>query len=65
MKKNVLSENEQRIINEVKDSEFKEILTEGFKNGTFMTADMFCQKLETLKTSLINKHKLKYGNSNS
>lgn len=65
MKKNVLSENEQRIINEVKDSEFKEILTKGFKNGTFMTADMFCKKLETLKTSLINKHKMKYGNSNS
>ena len=65
MKEKVLNENEQTIIEEVKDNEFREQLTEGFQNGTFMTADEFCQKLEILKTSLINKHKMRYGNGNS
>ena len=49
----------------MKDKEFKEKLTEGFQNGTFMTADEFCKKLEMLKTSLINKYKMRYGNDNS
>lgn len=61
----ILNENEQKIIEEVKDEEFKEKLTEGFQTGTFMTADEFCKKLEMLKTSLINKHKMRYGNDNS
>ena len=65
MKKNILNENEQKIIDEVKDNRFKDQLTEGFQNGTFMAADDFCQRLETLKTSLINKHKMRYGNGNS
>ena len=65
MKKNILNENEQKIIDEVKDNRFKDQLTEGFQNGTFMTADDFFQILETLKTSLINKHKMRYGNGNS
>ena len=65
MKKNILNENEQKIIDEVKDNRFKDQLTEGFQNGTFMTADDFCQRLETLKNSLINKHKMRYGNGNS
>ena len=65
MKKNILNENEQKIIDEVKDNRFKDQLTEGFQNGTFMTADDCCQRLETLKTSLINKHKMRYGNGNS
>ena len=65
MKKNILNENEQKIIDEVKDNRFKDQLTEGFQNGTYMTADDFCFFLETLKTSLINKHKMRYGNGNS
>ena len=63
--KKILNENEQKIIEEVKDNELKEQLTEGFQNGTFMTVNEFCEKLETLKTSLINKHKMRYGNDNS
>ena len=65
MKKNILNENEQKIMDEVKGNRFKDQLTEGFQNGTYMTADDFCQRLETLKTSLINKHKMRYGNGNS
>ena len=55
----------KKIIEEVKDKEFKEKLTEGFQTGTFMTAYEFCKKLEMQKTSLINKHKMRYGNDNS
>ena len=65
MKKNILNENEQKIMDEVKDNRFKDQLTEGFQNGTFMTADDFCQRLEPLKTSLIYKHKMRYGYGNS
>ena len=64
MEKKVLNEAEQKIINEVKDKELKEMLTEGFINGEFMTSDEFCQKLETLKASLIKKHQMLYGESN-
>jgi hypothetical protein len=64
MKKTILNENEQKIINEAKDPKFKELLTEGFKRGTIMTADEFCRKLEMLKTSLIKKHKMRDGNDN-
>lgn len=56
MRKIVLNESEQKITNGVKDEEFKAYLTEGFLSGDFMTTEEFCQKLETLKTSLINKH---------
>lgn len=57
MKKKILNENEQKIITEIKDTEFREKLSDGFKNGSFMTTEEFCQKLETLKISLINKYK--------
>ena len=30
-----------------------------------MTTEEFCQKLETLKISLINKHKVRNGDCNS
>ncbi len=65
MAKNLLNENVQKIINEVKDPQFRKHLTEGFQNGSFMTTDEFCQKLETLKNSLINKHKMININGNS
>ncbi|MCF0213802.1 MAG: hypothetical protein HUK13_05775 [Muribaculaceae bacterium] len=65
MNKKVLNENEQKIINEVKDVEFRNYLIEGFKNGSFMTSEEFCEKLETLKASLISKYKMRYGNGNS
>lgn len=55
MGKKVLNENEQKIIDEVKDVKFKTYLMEGFLNGDFMTSDEFCQRLENLKTSLIKK----------
>ena len=61
MEKKVLNETEQKILNEVKDTEFKKILIEGFLNGEFMTSDEFCQRLEMLKASLIKKHKMLYG----
>ena len=48
MKKKILNENEQKIITEIKDTEFREKLSDGFKNGSFMTTEEFCQKLETL-----------------
>ena len=50
MAKKILNENEQKIINEVKDAEFKKQLTEGFQNGSYMTVQEFCNRLETLKT---------------
>ena len=65
MTKKILNENEQKIINEVKDAEFKKQLTEGFQNGSYMTVQEFCNRLETLKTSLIKKHNMRYGNGNS
>ena len=65
MKKKILNENEQKIITEIKDTEFREKLSDGFKNGSFMTTEEFCQKLETLKISLINKYKVRNGGCNS
>ena len=44
MEKNVLSGNESKIIDEIKDGEFREMFIEGFKDGTYMTADVFCQR---------------------
>lgn len=60
-----LSEEQQNVINEIKDVEFRERLAEGFKNGTYMTVDEFCQRLDTLKTSHINKRNMKNGKGNS
>ena len=57
MKKKILNENEQKKITEIKDTEFREKHSDGFKKGSFMTTEEFCQKLETLKISLINKYK--------
>lgn len=39
------------------DVEFRKRLAEGLRNGTFMTADEFCRKLDTLKDSLVNRHR--------
>ena len=39
-------------MNEAKSAEFKRLIKEGLQNGTFMTADKFCQKLDSLKASL-------------
>lgn len=33
------------------DVEFRKRLAEGLRNGTFMTADEFCRKLDALKDS--------------
>ena len=45
-------------MNEAKSAEFKRLLKEGLQNGTFMTADKFCQKLDSLKASL-KYHKMR------
>jgi len=63
MEKKVLNENEQKIINEAKNMAFKQQLIEGFQNGHFMTSDVFCQRLEKLKASSMEKHKMRYGNN--
>ena len=65
MNKKSLNETEQKIINEVKDVEFRNYLAEGFQNGSFMTSEEFCKRLETLKASLINKYKMRHGSGNS
>ena len=39
------------------DVEFRKQLAEGLRNGTFMTADEFCRKLDTLKKALVNRHR--------
>lgn len=39
------------------DVEFQKRLAEGLRNGTFMTVDEFCRKLDTLKASLVNRHR--------
>ena len=39
------------------DVEFRKRLAEGLRNGTFMTVDEFCRKLDTLKASLVNRHR--------
>ena len=39
------------------DVEFQKRLAEGLRNGTFMTADEFCRKLDALKESLVNRHR--------
>lgn len=39
------------------DVEFRKRLAEGLRNGTFMTADEFCRKLDTLKKALVNRHR--------
>lgn len=61
----VLNESEQKIIDGIRENEFKEQLTEGFQKGTFMTVDDFCQRLEIMKTALINKYKMIHGNGDS
>ena len=63
MAKKTLNEIEQKIINEVKDIEFKAKLTEGSQNGQFMTREEFCQRLEKLKTSLLQKYRMRHGNN--
>lgn len=63
MAKNSLSESEQKIINEVRDLNFREQLAEGFQNGTLMTSDEFCQRLETFKSLLMKKYQMRYGNN--
>lgn len=55
MRKIILNESEEKITNEVKDEGFKTYLTEGFLNGDFMTIEDFCQRLETLKASILKK----------
>lgn len=65
MEKDQLNDDEQKIINDIKDIEFREKLQDGFQRGSFMTANEFCQKLETLKNALINRHEVSNGNSNS
>lgn len=39
------------------DVEFRKRLAEGLRNGTFMTADEFCRKLDTLKKALVNRYR--------
>lgn len=52
-----------RVINEVRDLNFREQLAEGFQNGTLMTSDEFCQRLEALKSLLMKKYQMRYGNN--
>ena len=47
-----MTDAEQRIVDNIKDIPFKNLLTEGFLNGEYMTSDEFHEKLETLKESL-------------
>ena len=61
----MLNENQRKIINGVKDKNFKKQLIEGFMNGELMTSEEFCQKLEDLKASLIKKHKMRTDKTNS
>ena len=42
---------------QLQDNEGDVELAEGLRNGTFMTADEFCRKLDTLKDSLVNRHR--------
>lgn len=52
----VLTEETKKRVNEAKDKDFK-TLTEGSQNGDFMASEEFCQRQETLKTSLVQNHK--------
>lgn len=52
MAKERMTDAEQRIVDNIKDIPFKNLLTEGFLNGEYMTSDEFLEKLETLKESL-------------
>ena len=65
MGKKILSESETKIIKSEKDEDMKQKLMEGFISNQFMTLEDFCNKLEDLKASLIEKHKKKYGGHNS
>lgn len=56
---------EKKIMNEAKSAEFKRLLKEGLQNGTFMTADEFCRKLDTLKALLREKYNARHGYNNS
>lgn len=56
---------EKKITNEAKSAEFKRLLKEGLQNGTFMTADEFCRKLDTLKASLREKYNARHRYNNS
>ena len=42
---------------QLQDNEGDVELAEGLRNGTFMTADEFCRKLDALKDSLVNRHR--------
>lgn len=59
--KNILNENEQKLIDEVKDNELRAQLIDGFQNGTYMTVNDFCQRLEELKTSLTKRNQRRYS----
>lgn len=52
MAKERMTDAEQRIVDNIKDIPFKNLLTERFLNGEYMTSDEFHEKLETLKESL-------------
>lgn len=65
MKKMALTENETKVIKLITDGDIKQHLLEGFMTNQFMTVEDFCDKLEVLKASLIEKHKIKYGGHNS
>lgn len=52
MAKERMTDEEQRIVENITDIHFRKQLTKGFLNGEYMTADEFHEKLETLKESL-------------
>lgn len=57
---------EDKIMDEAKCAEFERAIKECFRrNGTFMTADEFCKKLEALKYSLRDKYNTRHGYDNS
>lgn len=57
---------EGKIMDEAECAEFERVIKECFRrNGTFMTADEFCKKLEALKFSSMDKYNARHGYDNS